>query len=26
MQFGFGAPISGPLSTPDNLARIAVEG
>src|SRR5712672_3175172 len=26
MQFGFGAPVSGPLSTPDNLARIAVEG
>src|SRR5207302_1316475 len=26
MQFGFGAPISGPLSLPDNLARIAVEG
>jgi len=26
MQFGFGAPVSGPLSSPDNLARIAVEG
>ena len=26
MQFGFGAPVSGPLSMPDNLARIAVEG
>jgi len=26
MQFGFGAPVSGPLSTPQNLARIAVEG
>src|SRR5258705_535104 len=26
MQFGFGAPVSGPLSTPDNLARIAAEG
>src|SRR5260370_20336205 len=26
MQFGFGAPVSGPLSTPDNLARIATEG
>ena len=26
MQFGFGAPISGPLSLPDNLAGIAVEG
>ncbi|MGH7059113.1 MAG: LLM class F420-dependent oxidoreductase [Stellaceae bacterium] len=26
MQYGFGAPVSGPLSTPDNLARIAVEG
>ena len=26
MQFGFGAPVSGPLSTPENLARIAVEG
>src|SRR6201987_5203860 len=26
MQFGFGAPVSGPISTPDNLARIAVEG
>ena len=26
MQFGFGAPISGPLSLPNNLARIAVEG
>ena len=26
MQFGFGAPISGPLSSPDNLARIATEG
>ncbi|MGA7865600.1 MAG: LLM class flavin-dependent oxidoreductase, partial [Stellaceae bacterium] len=26
MQFGFGAPISGPLSTPDNLAHIVVEG
>src|SRR5947209_13902737 len=26
MQFGFGAPVSGPLSMPDNLARIAAEG
>src|SRR5271156_1296343 len=26
MQYGFGAPISGLLSTPENLARIAVEG
>ena len=26
MQFGFGAPVSGPLSTPGNLARIAAEG
>src|SRR6267154_1643380 len=26
MQFGFGAPVSGPLSTPDSLVRIAVEG
>src|SRR6266566_2121529 len=26
MQFGFGVPVSGPLSMPDNLARIAVEG
>jgi len=26
MQFGFGAPVSGPLSSPDNLARIAVAG
>ena len=26
MQYGFGAPVSGVLSTPDNLARIAVEG
>ena len=26
MQYGFGAPVSGPLSTPENLARIAVEG
>ena len=26
MQFGFGAPVSGALSSPDNLARIAVEG
>src|SRR5271156_4886010 len=26
MQFGFGAPVSGPLSTPDNLARITAEG
>ena len=26
MQFGFGAPVSGPLSTPGNLARIASEG
>jgi probable F420-dependent oxidoreductase len=26
MQYGFGAPVSGALSTPDNLARIAVEG
>ncbi len=26
MQFGFGAPVSGPLSSPDNLARIVVGG
>jgi probable F420-dependent oxidoreductase len=26
MQYGFGAPVSGQLSTPENLARIAVEG
>src|ERR1700694_4022599 len=26
MQFGFGAPVSGPLSTPDSLVRITVEG
>src|SRR3974390_795372 len=26
MQFGFGAPVSGPLSTPEKLAQIAVEG
>ena len=26
MQFGFGAPVSGPLSGPRDLARIAVEG
>ena len=26
MQFGFSPPVSGPLSSPDNLARIAVEG
>src|SRR5260370_5226293 len=26
MQFGVGAPVSGPLSTPDSFARIAVEG
>ena len=26
MQFGFGAPVSGPLSGPKDLARIAVEG
>ena len=26
MQYGFSPPVSGPLSTPDNLARIAVEG
>jgi probable F420-dependent oxidoreductase len=26
MQYGFGAPVSGPLSTPENLARIAEEG
>src|ERR1700757_3841065 len=26
MQFGFSPPVSGPLSTPDNLARIASEG
>ena len=26
MQFGFSPPVSGPLSTPENLARIAVEG
>jgi probable F420-dependent oxidoreductase len=26
MQFGFGAPVSGPLSKPDDLARIVVQG
>src|SRR5437660_1013239 len=26
MQFGFSPPVSGALSSPDNLARIAVEG
>src|SRR5271166_4266743 len=26
MQFGFSPPVSGPLSSPDNLARIAGEG
>ena len=26
MQFGFSPPVSGPLSAPDSLARIAVEG
>jgi probable F420-dependent oxidoreductase len=26
MQFGFSLPIAGPLSAPDNIARIAVEG
>ncbi|HZT90037.1 MAG TPA: LLM class F420-dependent oxidoreductase [Stellaceae bacterium] len=26
MQYGFGAPVSGPLSGPRDLARIAVEG
>jgi probable F420-dependent oxidoreductase len=26
MQYGFGAPVSGALSAPDNLARIAAEG
>lgn len=26
MQYGFGAPVSGPLSSPVNLARIAVAG
>lgn len=26
MQFGFGAPVSGPLSGPKDLARIVVEG
>ena len=26
MQFGFGAPVSGPLSGPRDLARIASEG
>jgi probable F420-dependent oxidoreductase len=26
MQYGFGAPVSGLLSTPENLARIAVAG
>ena len=26
MQFGFSPPVSGPLSSPDNLARIASEG
>ena len=26
MQFGFGAPVSGALSAPETLARIATEG
>src|SRR5256714_14380788 len=26
MQYGFGAPVSGPLSNPRDLTRIAVEG
>src|SRR5260370_17986114 len=26
MQYGFGAPVSGPLSGPRDLARIATEG
>ncbi len=26
MQFGFSLPVAGPLSSPDNVARIAVEG
>ncbi len=26
MQYGFGAPVSGPLAKPENLARIAVAG
>ena len=26
MEYGFGAPVSGPLSGPKDLARIAVEG
>jgi probable F420-dependent oxidoreductase len=26
VQFGFSPPVSGPLSSPDNLARITVEG
>jgi probable F420-dependent oxidoreductase len=26
MQFGFSPPVSGPLSAPDNLARLTVEG
>ena len=26
MQFGFSPPVSGPLSSPDNLALIASEG
>jgi len=26
MQYGFSPPVSGPLSSPDNLARIAAEG
>jgi probable F420-dependent oxidoreductase len=26
MQFGFSAPVAGPLSTPENLARIAQDG
>ena len=26
MKYGFGTPVSGPLSAPDNLARIAAEG
>ena len=26
MQFGFGAPVSGPLSGPKDLARIVAEG
>ncbi len=26
MRFGFGAPISGPMSAPDSMIRVSVEG